>query len=66
VLEGEIPSAINPPPGCPFQTRCGYKSRVQGSLCDTVVPPLAEIAPGHAIKCHLSVEQLRTMEPVFS
>ncbi|MBK5934302.1 peptide/nickel transport system ATP-binding protein [Rhodovulum imhoffii] len=64
VLEGDIPSAVNPPPGCPFQTRCRWKDKV-GPLCETQTPPLREIAPGHSLKCHLSEEQLHLMRPVI-
>jgi peptide/nickel transport system ATP-binding protein len=66
VLEGDIPSAINPPPGCPFQTRCRWKPRVPGNLCETVVPELREIAPGDYSKCHLSPEVLAEMKPVIT
>ncbi|KAF0675202.1 dipeptide ABC transporter ATP-binding protein [Profundibacterium mesophilum] len=66
VLEGDVPSAIDPPPGCPFQTRCHRKSQVPGDLCETVVPPMVETAPGHLIKCHLSRTQLAAMTPVIS
>ncbi|MGL4309051.1 MAG: dipeptide ABC transporter ATP-binding protein [Paracoccaceae bacterium] len=65
VLEGDIPSAMNPPPGCPFQTRCRWKAQVAGGLCETVVPPVREVAAGHQIKCHLPAEALNGMEPVF-
>ena len=57
---GDIPSPINPPSGCPFQTRCHRKRFVAGNLCETVVPPEVEFAAGHFIKCHLSRDQLRT------
>jgi len=50
VLEGDIPSAVNPPPGCPFQTRCGWKSQVPGGLCDTEVPPVRQLGDRHQIK----------------
>jgi peptide/nickel transport system ATP-binding protein len=66
VLEGEIPSALSPPKGCPFQTRCGHKREVAGNLCERVVPPDRTVAEGHTVKCHLPVETLQTMEPVFS
>ncbi len=73
VLEGEIPSAMNPPPGCPFQTRCPRKRQVPsrdgreapGTLCEVEVPPMRELGPGHAVKCHLPEEVLAAMLPVI-
>ena len=65
VLEGDIPSAMNPPTGCPFQTRCRWKTEVSDNLCDKEVPPLRDLATGHQIKCHLSEEVLARMEPVI-
>ncbi|MCA8870080.1 MAG: ABC transporter ATP-binding protein [Rhodobacteraceae bacterium] len=65
VLEGEIPSAMNPPSGCPFQTRCGWKDQVPDGLCDREVPPMVTLAEGHQVKCHLSLEILHRMEPVI-
>jgi len=65
VLEGDIPSAVNPPPGCPFQTRCRWKSQVPGNLCDTQMPEVQVLEGGHQIKCHLSRDILSRMEPVI-
>ncbi|WP_377505240.1 dipeptide ABC transporter ATP-binding protein [Octadecabacter sp. R77987] len=65
VLEGDIPSAMNPPSGCPFQTRCGWKGKVPGNRCETDVPEVRTLAQGHQIKCHLSDEELANMEPVI-
>ena len=65
VLEGDIPSAMSPPPGCPFQTRCRWKSEVPGNLCETEVPSQKTLAAGHQIKCHLSDEILAKMTPVI-
>ncbi len=65
VLEGDIPSAMNPPPGCPFQTRCRWKSKVPGGLCETEVPPVRHLGDGHQVKCHLSDDELGGMEPVI-
>jgi len=65
LLEGDIPSAMNPPPGCPFQTRCRWKSQVPDGLCDREMPPVQTLEGGHQVKCHLSREILATMEPVI-
>ena len=66
VLEGDIPSAMNPPPGCPFQTRCRWKQFVPGNLCETELPPFKDLGDGHRSLCWLDDEQLATMEPVIS
>ncbi len=65
VLDGDIPSAMNPPSGCPFQTRCNHKAKVAGGLCETEVPPMRTLASSHEIKCHLSQSDLDEMEPVI-
>ena len=65
VLEGDIPSAMNPPPGCPFQTRCRWKSKVPGGLCEKEVPPVRIMAEGHQVKCHLPQDEFDSMEPVI-
>jgi peptide/nickel transport system ATP-binding protein len=65
VLEGDIPSAMNPPPGCPFQTRCRWKSQVPGGICDSVMPEVKTLEGGHQIKCHLPADELAKMEPVI-
>ena len=61
-LEGEIPSALAPPPGCRFATRC---PRRIGEICDTEPPPEQETASGHRIRCHIPVEALGEVEPVI-
>ncbi|SEP64391.1 dipeptide ABC transporter ATP-binding protein [Thalassovita taeanensis] len=66
VLDGDIPSAMNPPPGCPFQTRCRWKSQVPGGLCDTEVPPMRDLGDHHQVKCHLASDILARMLPVIS
>ena len=47
-LEGDVPSPIDPPPGCRFHTRCASATDV----CRTEEPALAELAPGHFAACH--------------
>jgi peptide/nickel transport system ATP-binding protein len=63
VLEGELPSPMNPPSGCPFQTRCPRKI---GAICETEMPPVRELGNGHKILCHLDDEVLSQMEPVIA
>ena len=65
VLEGDIPSAMNPPSGCPFQTRCRWKKDVLASMCETEIPPMNTLSNGHQIKCHLEKSKLEEMEPVI-
>jgi peptide/nickel transport system ATP-binding protein len=62
ILEGNLPSVIDPPTGCPFNTRCQRKI---GSICETEEPPFAEDSPGHVISCHISMDELRKVEPVI-
>ncbi len=54
-LEGDIPSAVNPPSGCVFHTRC---PRRIGPICDTEEPALNERGLDHAIRCHLATVEL--------
>jgi len=52
VLEGEMPSALHPPSGCRFHTRCPYAIE----RCRTEIPPLLADDAGHATACHLIAE----------
>jgi peptide/nickel transport system ATP-binding protein len=60
-LEGEIPSAADPPTGCPFHTRCPRKI---GAICETTEPDLLEEEPGHGIRCHIPLEDLRRLQVI--
>jgi len=61
-LVGPVPSAIDPPSGCTFHTRCPRKI---GTICERDSPPWRQITDKHCIKCHISMKDLRDMEPVI-
>jgi peptide/nickel transport system ATP-binding protein len=58
-LQGEIPSAAEPPNGCVFHTRC---PRFLGAICVEQEPPLEEVEPGHFMRCHIPVDELREIQ----
>ena len=51
---GEIPSPINPPSGCGFHPRCSLAEQV----CAQELPDLAEVIPGHFVRCHIAIDAL--------
>ncbi len=62
ILEGTVPSALDPPDGCPFASRCPRKL---GAVCDRERPPEQRTASGHVIACHIPLDELSKVEPVF-
>jgi len=52
LLEGDVPSPMNPPAGCPFHPRCPVKDKPKE--CFETLPALREIAPGHVAACHVA------------
>jgi len=51
VIEGDIPSPINPPPGCKFHTRCEFAQ----DICKADIPEWRELRPSHWVACHFPV-----------
>jgi len=67
-LEGNVPSAIAPPSGCRFHTRCPRRSLLPdgGKICEEELPPWRETEGGHRIFCHIPLETLNTFDPVIT
>ena len=49
VLQGDVPSPIDPPSGCPFKARCAYAKEI----CGQVKPELKKMSDSHMVACHL-------------
>lgn len=62
VLEGNLPSVIDPPKGCPFESRCPRKL---GKICEDQRPPVQQVRDNHTIACHISLNELQAVEPVI-
>jgi peptide/nickel transport system ATP-binding protein len=60
-LEGPVPSALDPPSGCRFHTRCPRKV---GPICETTVPPVQAASSTHRIACHIPLAELAAIPPV--
>ena len=66
-LGGNVPSALNPPAGCRFHTRCPRKKEMLpdgGKICEAQIPPWRKSQSGHRILCHIPLEVLEKLEPV--
>ena len=59
ILEGEVPTPANPPPGCVFHPRC--PRRIPG-VCEVSEPALVEVSPGHSMRCHIPIDELARLQ----
>jgi len=65
-LEGTVPSAISPPPGCRFHTRCPRRHLLlDPEICKTI-PPWRHVTDLHQIFCHHNLETLNSFDPVIT
>jgi len=67
-LEGDVPSALNPPAGCRFHSRCPRRKTMlpdEGIICTQQEPPGQDAGTGHRIFCHIPIEHLASMESVL-
>jgi len=67
-LSGNVPSALNPPSGCRFHTRCPRRKEMLpegGKICVEEIPPWRTSGRGHRILCHIPLEALSTVDPVI-
>lgn len=67
-LEGNVPSALSPPSGCRFHTRCPRRQMLpdNGAICESQIPPWQHTESGHRIFCHIPIETLATFDPIIS
>ncbi|MBN2304353.1 MAG: ABC transporter ATP-binding protein, partial [Anaerolineae bacterium] len=67
-LSGTVPSALNPPDGCRFHTRCPRRHMLPdgGKICEFEAPPARFNTESHRIYCHIPLEDLRTIEAVVT
>ena len=67
-LSGTVPSALDPPSGCPFHTRCPRRDMLPdgGKICEEKVPPWQYNSDEHRIFCHIPLEELRKIDPVVT
>jgi len=66
-LSGNVPSALNPPTGCRFHTRCPRRQDMLpdgGKICEKEIPPWRATNQGHRILCHIPLEKLRKIDAV--
>ena len=63
LLEGALPSPLNPPKGCVFNTRC--PSAISGK-CNVIEPPIQKLKNGHTISCHIDIKELSKKDNVFA
>ena len=66
-LPGNVPSALNPPSGCRFHTRCHRRTLLgeNAGICETHMPPWREAGANHRILCHISIEKLNKLDSVI-
>ena len=66
-LSGNVPSALNPPRGCRFHTRCPRRKTMLedgGRICKEKTPPWQQSSKGHRILCHIPIEALASLDPL--
>jgi peptide/nickel transport system ATP-binding protein len=66
-LSGSVPSALNPPSGCHFHTRCPRRELAPegGAICEKEKPPFVRAGGQHRILCHIPLDELRKFAPVI-
>ena len=67
-LSGNVPSALDPPSGCCFHTRCPRRNILPdgGKICEEEIPPWRQAEKGHRILCHIPLEELEKVEHVIA